>query len=347
MQLDFVVLGMDIAEATSHTVEMGAKVVLAHPARQPPPAPQSQCLPTQKYLCGVSHPYTTAQVFQSNNSSASSYACQSYCQDGCCYLFNPHLKVNLYMYKAIIGWVLLGLSLICAIILCIFSVINANNANETCLRDFQTAVAIANAPVNLHPNFNPNHVPDRNNQSIPNITHINKINLIGCIFITYTTIGVSFVTSMLILELSDQQNVQNSLYWTFYPHTAAIIALTATCVLFLLVSMYVVSICCKHSETNRLREKIHNVMGKLKNANNAASALVALIAICLLPLIGGWDGISGLAFSDKDPSVQSFEQNTVRYTHITSQQTALAGIVISFLTKTLIGMIFQLFHGSS
>lgn len=254
------------------------------------------CLSYQNYTCGSNHFYTTAKVFQSNNYAVSPYACQEYCTDGCCYLFDYNARASLTSYYAIIGWIVLTILIAVGIISFCFA---RKNAKEC-------------------PNLN---------IDIPS----------GYIISTYVAIGVSFVTAMILLQLTNQKNVQESISWTFPPRTLAIIAIIVSCILAaftITVSFYI--------SLSRDYKKIQSIMRKIDNITNAATAVVALIAICLLPLIGGWDGFSGIAFLDKNPSNQFFAQNKVRYTHIIVQQTAILGIVISFLTKTLLGMLFQL-----
>lgn len=263
----------------------------------------------QKYMCGNAHPYTTATVFQSNY-TGSKYACHEYCLDGCCYLFDPTYRVDLKSSVAIVAWVISLLYLLVGLAM-----------------SYAVSTSVDSYTVSLSVNGQPK-----------NITKTKKYSLIGCILSTHVAISVSLVVSVLLFQLTNQQQVEERISWTFAPRAAKLTAISITSFLALATFVFLLFVCCSRGN----EELVQRATKKLDNSTNAASALVALIAICLLPLVGGWDGISGIAFSDKDPDDQSYAQNRVRYASFVSQQNSMLGIVISFITKTLFGMLFQM-----
>lgn len=165
---------------------------------------------------------------------------------------------------------------------------------------------------------------------------ISWVSVVGGVFTTYAAIGMGFTTSLLLLQLSDGQNTKSSLTWTFPPHAVALLALSATSALALFVTAFALIMAITED-----RAVMQKYMRKFDNTSYAASALVAVVAVCLMPLVGGWDGVSGLAFTDVAPDLQGFDQNTVRYANLLAQQTAMLGVAISFITHGLVGMTFR------
>ena len=286
------------------------------------------CLPHQNFTCGPSHPYTTAFVFQANDGAASPYACQAYCEDGCCYLFNPNARVSLTSADSIGAWVLLGAAVLAGIITSVAVARKVIILNSRLAADFNRLV---NEAVN-----NGLQGPVKEFKGL-DVANIICGSAVGGLVSSYAAIGMSFMTAILLWQMSKQQNISESLTWTFPPHAAAITALVASSVLAACVTVIAVGMALTDN-----RVLIQAGMRKLENMTHAASALVALLAVCLLPLIGGWDTLSGLAFTDVPPDAQTYVQNQVRYNNLLAQQTAMLGIVVSFILQALIGMTFQL-----
>ena len=230
------------------------------------------CLPFQNYTCGPSHPYTTAFVFQANDSAASPYACQDYCADGCCYLFNPRARVSLTTADSTGAWVLLGLAVLAGIVTSVAVGRKAIMLNSKVSADFNLLV---HNVVSCGPQG-----PVKGFKGL-DVSTINWGSAMGGLVSSYAAIGMSFMTAVLLWQLSKEQDIKQSLTWTFPPHAAAVTALAACTVLACFVSVIALVMA---STNNRL--VIRALMRKLENMTHAASALVALIAVCLMPLIG-------------------------------------------------------------
>ena len=77
--------------------------------------------------------------------------------------------------------------------------------------------------------------------------------------------------------------------------------------------------------------------------SGVAGCIAALALICYMPVIGGYDNSSGIAFTDKPKDQQGDLSNMVRYDNIVSASNALFGFAVSYLliaqTNIFIGVL--------
>ncbi len=147
------------------------------------------CLPYQNYTCGPSHPYTTAFVFQANDSAVSLYACQEYCEDGCCYLFDPNARVSLTSADSVGAWVLLGAAVLVGIITSLAVARKVVMLNSRLGADFARLV---NEAVQCGPQG-----PVKGFTGL-DVTDINAGSAVGGLLSSYAAIGMSFMTGILL-----------------------------------------------------------------------------------------------------------------------------------------------------
>ena len=81
-------------------------------------------------------------------------------------------------------------------------------------------------------------------------------------------------------------------------------------------------------------------MCKYDMSTGAAAAVAALLLVCYMPLIGGWDTRSGIAFTDVPPGQQGFFNNSVRYTSLVSASNSLLSITVGILLYGQTNIIF-------
>lgn len=249
---------------------------------------ENECPPELSIPCSSSldRTYTTAFVFPANDKSSSAYACQEYCRNGCCYLFNADARVDLTSGRSIAGWSLLGAAVVIGIIMSVLS------------RGTSAKLAMS---------------------------------VMG----TFVALGLCLATSMILLQLQQEQNVESGVSWAFPLQSASLMSLVISCAL----AIVLIFVVCKTLRKDNV--DFQDIL-KFDNALNAATALVALISVCIIPLVGGWDGVSGIAFADEGEKDQTFLQNRTKYEKLISQQETLIGIVVSFITKSIAGILFKL-----
>ena len=77
-------------------------------------------------------------------------------------------------------------------------------------------------------------------------------------------------------------------------------------------------------------------------STGAAGSIAVLVLICIMPIIGGYDGTSGIAFTDVSPDLQSLATNQARYTSLVSASNSIFSIAVGILLYAQTNIIFGL-----
>ena len=77
-------------------------------------------------------------------------------------------------------------------------------------------------------------------------------------------------------------------------------------------------------------------------STGVAGTVAVLVLICFMPVIGGYDGVSGIAFTDSAPDTQSLKQNQNRYNALVYLGNSIFSIAVGILLYSQTNIIFGL-----
>jgi hypothetical protein len=284
--------------------------------------------------CSVS--VATTATVHASNASDNPYRCTQFCGGGCCYIFDPSNRLTIWGHALpIIGWAILAL----AVLIAVASVLGighrkyflsyiksetkeAHNINEDFDEYRKSPTYSKKCPESLV-------IAEASNKGSVDILDLKRRGKVKIRRVCIALVGLAAAnaTAMILyfnsdtdvrvsgLQLSDSVKVLCYYVW-------------ATCF---------ISICFL------IWYAIFPVRTETDITSGVAGCVAALLITCYMPVIGGYDTVSGIAFTDVSTDNQGYFTNKVRYTNIVAASNTLFGFAVSFLlianTNILIGIL--------
>lgn len=279
---------------------------------------------------------TTATVYKSNAPN-NPFNCTSFCRDGCCYVFNPSNRCIIWGPLQIIGWLILAVSIIIALA-SLFEVGYSRYFMWYIKSEIDESKKVNNDFSQTIINFTYGS-DDSEQKKIANASSKVSVDILelkrrGKIKIRRVCIALVGLASANAAAMILYSNSNNEIQASGLQLSSSVKVLCyyvwATCAVSFVLLMYYV--------TWPVRTDTDITAG-------VAGCVAALLIVCYMPVVGGYDTVSGIAFTDIAAYNQSFHTNQVRYDNIVAASNTLFGFAISFLLIANTNIFFGILNG--
>ena len=264
------------------------------------PAPESRICQPELRV-PCNRPYsTTAKVFDANDDSSLFTCYPANCGDGCCFVFDPSERLDLKCTSAIVGWVVLGITGV----LSVYSWFLSHGCCGCGFANYRFWDRI------------------EAEEEVRRAIRRFAIGTFG--------LGAAMTTACLLYGGTRNQALLSGIQLgpAMVPF-CKYVWVTSAVAFFIAILTTVGDIFCQWRDAC-----------KYDMSTGAAAAVAALLLVCYMPLIGGWDTTSGIAFTDVPPGQQGFFNNSVRCTSLVSASNSLVSITVGILLYGQTNIIF-------
>jgi hypothetical protein len=270
-------------------------------------AKNGSCTFDRKYPC-VQQGFTTATIVDSQDYNKSVHACTYSCNDGCCFVFDPANRVSVDNVEAIVGWCILATFTVIAIVLLFkrnyfaertmdsVSINNKYNADKMTDTIGVTEDNREEAAIQI-PEAITNTILESYKLSRKQVLDTVKNRITEAAITTFST-GVAILLGCL-------------LYGTTKDSRQLVGVQYGTAIRPLAYYLWSISAVLTVSAVWLISSK--SVIAPKTAAQGTAKLVAAVLLILFMPVIGGYDGVSGLAFTDGNALTQVPETNKTRY----------------------------------
>ncbi len=280
---------------------------------------------------------TTAIVWPSNYGN-SLYTCRPYCNDTCCYIFNPKERLNFRSRPAIAGWLILGLSVLIGAF-AMLPICQKLYADWYLKEELKAAAAynlkyvkvdmdggpIAEEGTLVCTPFDGRTLVRPDRFAIRDTCRKGRKKIRKCA-IALVGLGAAIAIACLLYGTPGLHGGGSGLSLT--------IVLVPFCIYTWITSALAYFLVIYHFGWDRRCE--YDI------STGVSGSIAVLVLMCLMPIIGGYDGISGIAFSDVPPDQQTLITNQARYTSLVSASNAIFSIAVGILLYAQTNIIFGL-----